>query len=109
MQKRQGFSSEDRKIIRAFNSTLKYVNKNLERLQFSNALKRIYKFFWNQLCDVYIETCKGNTKNNPEVLRMVLLNSLKLLHPFMPFITEYLWSLMGNKNLLLLEKWPQQI
>jgi len=109
MQKRQGFSSEDRKIIRAFNSTLKYVNKNIERLQFSNALKRIYKFFWNQLCDVYIETCKGNTKNNPEVLRMVLLNSLKLLHPFMPFITEYLWSLMGNKNLLILEKWPQQI
>ena len=109
MKKRGGFSSEDRKIIRAFNSTLKYVNKNIEKLQFSNALKRIYKFFWNQFCDIYIETCKGDTKNNPEVLRIVLMNSLKLLHPFMPFITEYLWSLMGNKNLLLLEKWPQQI
>lgn len=109
MKKREGFSTEDRKIIKAFNSTLKYVNKNIESLQFSKALKRIYKFFWNQFCDIYIESCKGETKNNPEVLRMVIINSLKLLHPFMPFITEYLWSLIGNKNLLLLEKWPQQI
>lgn len=109
MKKREGFSSYDKKIIKAFNSTLKYVSKNIENLRFSEALKRFYKFFWHQFCDIYIESCKGNTKNNPEVLRMIIVNSLKILHPFMPFLTEYLWQEIGSKDLLMLQTWPQQI
>ena len=109
MKKRDGFSTQDKRIIKAFNSTLKYVSKNIERLRFSEALKRFYKFFWNQFCDIYIESCKGETNNNPEVLRMIIINSLKLLHPFMPFLTEYLWKEIGNKDLLMLQPWPQEI
>ena len=109
MKKREGFSTQDKKIIKSFNSTLKYITKNIENLRFSEALKRFYKFFWNQFCDIYIESCKGETNNNPEVLRMIIINSLKLLHPFMPFLTEHLWKEIGNKDLLMLQTWPQEI
>jgi valyl-tRNA synthetase len=109
MKKTEGFSTEDKKIIRAFNATLKYMENQIEKYQFSNALKKFYKFFWNKFCDVYLESCKGDTKNNPEVLRMIIINSLKILHPFMPFVTEYLWEIIGEKDLLMLQNWPSQI
>ncbi len=109
MKKRDGFSTQDKKIIKAFNATLKSMKKNIESLRFSEALKKFYKFFWHQFCDIYIESCKEKTNNNPEVLKMVIVNSLKILHPFMPFLTEYLWKEIGCKNLLMLEEWPQEI
>ena len=110
IKKRIGFSSNDKKIISEFNKSLKLINKKIEGLNFGEALKIFYKFFWNSFCDKYIESCKGNTQNNPEVLHAIILNSIKILSLFMPFLSEYLWELINGKNKsLLFEKWPQQI
>ncbi|GIW66194.1 MAG: valine--tRNA ligase [Candidatus Parcubacteria bacterium] len=110
MKKRGGFSKEDKKIISEFNKSLKFINKNIENLNFSKALKNFYDFFWYQVCDKYIESCKEGTKNNPEVLKIIIFNSLKILSIFMPFLAYYLWQIIENKNKnLFFEKWPQQI
>jgi valyl-tRNA synthetase len=110
LSKKEGFSKEDKKIISQFNLTLRFVEKNIDNFNFDKALKKFYDFFWHQVCDQYIESCKKDSKNNPEVLRAVILNSIKILSIFMPFLAEYLWQLIGaSKNLLILEKWPQQI
>jgi valyl-tRNA synthetase len=109
MKKKNNFSQDDKKIIKDFNKTLDYVSRNIKNFNFDKALKRFYQFFWRRFCDYYLETCKGNTKNNPEVLRVVLENSLKILHPFMPFLTEYLWGIIKKEDLLFLQKWPQRI
>ena len=66
-------------------------------------------FIWHDFADKYIEETKD--KNNPETkdtLAYLLLNCLKLLHPFMPFITEEIYSIspIKNKELLMVEKWP---
>jgi valyl-tRNA synthetase len=110
MQKRTGLSSNDKKIISEFNKSLKLINKHIENFKFSEALKVFYNFFWHNLCDKYIETCKNNTKNNPEVLKKITLNSIKILSIFMPFLAEYLWELINGKDkTLFFEKWPQKI
>lgn len=110
MKKRNKLSLNDRKIISKFNQMSKNVKKNIENFNFSEALKIFYDFFWHSLCDEYIETCKENTKNNPEVLKNIILNSIKILSIFMPFLSEYLWELINGKNkFLIFEKWPQQI
>jgi valyl-tRNA synthetase len=109
MGKKNNFSQDDKKIIKDFNKTLDYVSRNIKNFNFDKALKRFYQFFWRRFCDYYLETCKGDTKNNPEVLKLVLENSLKILHPFMPFLTEYLWGIIKKEDLLFLQKWPQRI
>jgi valyl-tRNA synthetase len=82
------------------------LEKHLLNFEFSFALQRFYKFFWHEFCDVYLESCKQDKKNNPEVLAKVLRNSLKLLSLFMPFLAEHLWQKIGERSLLLLEDLP---
>ena len=99
-------SVADKKIIKEFNATLKFVEKNILVYAFAQALQTLYSFFWNDLCDNYLESCKGETKNNPKILKDIIENSLKMLNVFMPFFTEELWSSLDKKQLLLFEKWP---
>ncbi|MCS7184072.1 MAG: valine--tRNA ligase [Patescibacteria group bacterium] len=106
MTKRNRNSTADKKIISEFNKTLKIINKHLKNYNFDKALKNFYNFFWHSVCDFYIESCKEGTKNNPEVLKFIILNSIKILSIFMPFLAEYLWQLI-NKKTLISEKWPQ--
>jgi valyl-tRNA synthetase len=67
----------------------------------------VYQFAWHELADVYIEASKNEP--NPAVLTWCLVTTLKLAHPFMPFVTEELWSKMfGEKpeDLLMVQRWP---
>jgi valyl-tRNA synthetase len=98
-------STYDKKILRSLESTKKFASKKIENYELGLALKRIYKFFWHELCDVYLESWKGNTKNNPEVFKKVMLESLKILHPFLPHLTQLLYFSFGQKKPLFFEKW----
>jgi valyl-tRNA synthetase len=99
----------DKKILKEFEKIKKSVNKNIEQYKFGHALHEIYEFFWHSFCDIYIEkTKKTNSEENKKVLKKILNESLIILHPFMPFITEEIWSFLpGRKNLLIVEKWPK--
>jgi valyl-tRNA synthetase len=102
---KQKISSYDKKILTSLNSTKKFVERKFEDFELGLALKRIYKFFWHELCDIYLETWKGETKNNPEVFRKVMFESLKLLHPFLPHLTQLIYFSFGQKKPLFFEKW----
>jgi valyl-tRNA synthetase len=98
-------STYDKKILRSLESTKKFASKKIENYEPGLALKRIYKFFWHELCDLYLESWKGKTKNNPEVFEKVMLESLKILHPFLPHLTQLLYFSFGQKKPLFFEKW----
>jgi valyl-tRNA synthetase len=98
-------STYDKKILRSLESTKKFASNKIENYELGLALKRIYKFFWHELCDVYLESWKGRTKNNPEVFEKVMFESLKILHPFLPHITQLLYFSFGQKKPLFFEKW----
>jgi valyl-tRNA synthetase len=90
-------STEDRWILSRLNHTIDDVSELLCRFQFSEALRQIHDFIWADFCDWYIEISKWRLHSNGShsvipVLFNVLLTSLKLLHPFMPFVTEEIWQ-----------------
>ena len=96
-------------VTSKMDSVAKSVTKNIEDYKFGEAAHELYDFIWHDFADKYIEETKD--KNNPETkdtLAYLLLNCLKLLHPFMPFITEEIYSIspIKNKELLMVEKWP---
>ena len=95
----------DKKIIKLLEEVKKNINKQIENFEFGQALHLLYDFFWYQFCDDYIENSKKQLNN--KVLGYVLISLLKLLHPFMPFITEEIWSALPlkDKNMLIIEKW----
>jgi valyl-tRNA synthetase len=100
----------DKQILKEFKKVKKNANKNIEQYKFGHALHGIYDFFWHEFCDVYIEKIKNSpTKENKKILVFILTESLKLLHPFMPFITEEIWSMLPikGKKLLIIEQWPK--
>ena len=102
-------TTTDKKILRSLDKTAKSVNKDLEGFQFGPASRKLYDFFWHDFCDIYIEKSKTqkNKKNTRKILLYVLLTSLKLLHPFIPFITEEIYQKLSNKkNCLMVESWP---
>jgi len=102
----KNLTTADKKILAALKKAKKNVNTRIEKYEFGPALHTLYDFFWHEFCDIYIEESKKFL--NPEVLLFALSESLKLLHPFMPFITEDIWSQLPvqNKKLLMIEKWP---
>lgn len=109
--------TEDKWILHTLNIVAKEVNENLERFELGIALSKIYDFIWNSYCDWYIELCKarlqseGETAQNArQVLIYVLDKILKLLHPFMPFITEEIWQTIPHDTdgkTVMLEKYPE--
>jgi len=98
-------SSSDKKILKHIESTKKFVSKKIENFELGLALKRVYNFFWHELCDVYLETWKGKTKNNPDVFEKVMVESLIILHPFLPYLTQFLYFSFGHKKPLFFEEW----
>jgi len=91
--------TEDRWILSRLSSTVSSVNSLMDDFQFGEALRQIYDFLWGEFCDWYIELAKIRLRTNAEkapsplpVLFHVLETSLRLLHPYMPFITEELWQ-----------------
>lgn len=87
-----------------------HLTKNIEEYNFAEAANSIYKFIWHSFADVYIEETKDrDDKETKDSLAYLLINCLKLLHPFMPFVTEEIYSKIPvkNKKLLLVEDWPR--
>jgi valyl-tRNA synthetase len=92
-------SLADRWILSRLNTAVKNVRKSLEEYRFNDAAEAIYQFLWHELCDWYIEIIKprlygkeAGKESAGEILMLTLGTSLRLLHPFMPFITEEIWA-----------------
>ncbi len=104
-----GKTSADKKILNQLKKTIKSVNDDLDNFNFGKACHTLYDFFWHDFCDVYIEKSKKqNDKKTKDILIYVLFNSLLLLHPFMPFITEEIYQQLPVKNkkeCIMIEEW----
>lgn len=98
-------SHADKWILTKLQLLIKEVNVDMENYHFSEAGTKIYNFTWGIYCDWYLEMSKGEHMN-PEVLVFVLKNLLKLLHPFVPFVTESLWNHLEVGTMLISEEWP---
>ena len=90
----------DKKIIKSLKETTEAVNADLENFHFGQAGHKLYDFFWHEFCDKYIEEFKKQESKieSRKVLIYVLLTSLKVLHPFTPFITEEIYQRLPIKN-----------
>ena len=98
-------TTEDKWIVSTLNKTIRVVTENLESFELGVAVQNIYDFTWDCLCDWYIELAKARLQSEGETAdnaRMVLVwvmdKTLKLLHPFMPFITEEIWQSMPHEG-----------
>ena len=95
---------EDKWMISKVNEAVKYVTETMEKYDLALAGQKVYDLIWNEYCDWYIELVKprlwGDDEEDKKVVRftlvMCLKNMLKLLHPFMPFITEEIWSFLPH-------------
>ncbi len=104
----------DEAILKTLDKTAKSVNKDLANFKFGKACHALHNFFWHDFCDKYIEESKKQlaskkAEETKKILIYVLLNSLILLHPFMPFITEEIYQQMPIKNkkkCIMIEEWP---
>lgn len=100
--------ADDQWILKKLNQATKTVTKNIENYRFDLAAEEIYQFFWHVFCDQYIEKTKSRREEAQPVLLYVLTTCLKLLHPFMPFITEEIYQkLPHHQKALMIEKWPE--
>ena len=114
----QDFEPADRWIISRLNTLAKDVTENMDKFELGIAVQKVYDFIWDEFCDWYIEiaklrtyqydTCQVSANAALWTLRMVLTEALKLLHPFMPFITEEIFcTLHPQKESIMLAQWPK--
>jgi len=102
----------DKRIISELNMLVAVVTKHMENYRFSDAAQRIYDFMWHRLADVHLEKNKERFKNGDPLALAVLLHVyitiLKLLHPFVPFVTEAIWSSLPKQSHdpLIISSWP---
>ena len=115
--KAEGLKIEDRWILNKLDNLIETVTRNIEEYDLGIALDNIYSFIWNEFCDWYIEMVKTRLYSEHRedkiqvsfVLNYVFGDSLKLLHPFMPFVTSEIYSELINYNdkELMMTHWPQ--
>ena len=108
--------TSDKWILNRFNSVTAAVTENLEKFELGMAVSKLYDFIWDDFCDWYIELAKirmnGSDAESADSARRVLVwvmsNTLKLLHPFMPYITEEIWQTLPHEGeALIVAKWPE--
>lgn len=108
--------TSDKWILNRFNNVTAAVTENLEKFELGMAVSKLYDFIWDDFCDWYIELAKirmnGADEESADSARRVLVwtmsNTLKLLHPFMPYITEEIWqTLPHDGEALIIAKWPE--
>ncbi|MBE7092946.1 MAG: valine--tRNA ligase [Clostridiales bacterium] len=106
----------DKWILKKFNNLVESVTKSFDSYELGIAAQSLYDFIWSEYCDWYIELTKPRLYSDDEnaktnaccVLNYVLSNTLKLLHPLMPFITEEIWtSLPDNEESIMISAWPE--
>lgn len=105
----------DKWILSKVNTLSKDVTENLDKYELGIALQKVYDFIWEEFCDWYIEMVKPRLYNEADdtkaaalwTLKHVLIQALKLLHPFMPFITEEIFcNLQEEEETIMLSSWP---
>ena len=106
----------DKWILSKLNDTVKEVTANMEAFELGIAVSKIFDFIWEEFCDWYIEMVKPRLYNSDDVksqnaalytLREVLIDALKLLHPYMPFITEEIYcTLLPEEESIMISDWP---
>ena len=110
----ENLAMEDKWVISKFNTLAKEVNQNLEAFELGVACQKLYDFIWDVYCDWYIELTKPRIQAGGDsaaaaqtVLVWLMKGMLKLLHPFMPFITEEIWSAIDDGNVpVMLSDYP---
>ncbi|MDA9958147.1 class I tRNA ligase family protein, partial [Gammaproteobacteria bacterium] len=88
----------DQLIMDEFQKTKNKIQKNIEDYRLDFAINEVYEFFWSKFCDVYIEECKKSGKTDN--LRPMLKEILVMMHPFAPFITEEIHSLLFKSQII---------
>ncbi len=109
----------DRWIMSKLNSLVREVTDNMEHFELGIAVQKIYDFIWDEFCDWYIEMVKPRLYNSDDAvsqnaalwtLKSVLIDALKLLHPYMPFITEEIFcSLQSAEESIMVSRWPEYV
>jgi valyl-tRNA synthetase len=106
----------DKWILSKVNTLSKEVTDNMDKYELGMAVQKLYDFIWEEFCDWYIEMVKPRLYNDEDTtkdaalwtLKTVLINSLKLLHPYMPFITEEIFNTLQDKEeSIMISKWPE--
>ena len=112
----ENLSIEDKWILSKFNELTRLVTENLQKFEIGLAVSKLYDFIWDVFCDWYIELAKVRLNGNDEeaaktvkaMLVYILSGTLKLLHPFMPFITEEIWQALPHEGeTIMLAQWPE--
>ena len=111
-----GLEPVDKWIISKLNNTIKEVTDNMDHFELGIAVQKVYDFIWDEFCDWYIEMVKPRLYNSDDAeshkaalwtLQTVLINALKLLHPYMPFITEEIFcTLQDEEESIMVSEWP---
>jgi valyl-tRNA synthetase len=113
-------SADDKHLIARLQQAIQLCDENLTKFRFNDAAHALYEFIWHQFCDWYVEYAKDilygeHTVHRQQVLAImhyVFSSSLRLVHPFMPFVTEELWHAMGygsGSEFIMLAKWPEAV
>jgi valyl-tRNA synthetase len=107
----------DQWILSSLNNLVKDVTENLDRYELGIAVQKVYDFIWEQFCDWYIEMVKPRLYNTDDAesqnaalwtLKTVLIDALKLLHPYMPFVTEEIFcTIQDEEESIMISKWPE--
>ncbi len=115
-KKPDNFTDADKWILSKANKVAKEVTENLDKYEIGIAADKIYNFIWEEFCDWYIEMVKPRLYNDDDetkyaalwTLQKVLIDSLKLLHPYMPFITEEIFcNLQDKEESIMISDWPE--
>ena len=115
--KKSNLNENDQKILDIFDTEIKDITIDMENFRFYMASEKIYHYIWDIFASIIIEDSKPILLSSDEDLKTsrqtllieILEKSIKILHPFMPFVTEEIWSILPieNKKLLMVEKWPE--
>jgi valyl-tRNA synthetase len=118
LEKPVQLSSQDQTSLDDFHTLLAEITKEIEEYKLYLVSEKLYHYFWHTFADIIIEDCKKrittpvsdeDKKSAQHLLRYLLINQLKVLHPFMPFITEEIWQTIHKDNtMLIVSPWPQQ-
>jgi len=109
-QKTGEHTEQDKQILESLNGVVRKVTEDMEKYHFTEAGDTIYHFIWHELADKYLEHVKDSPNKNVSlgVFRYAFMTSLKLLHPFIPFVSEKIWQYMpdNNEGPLITADWP---
>ncbi len=113
----EGIAPEDKWILSKFNDTVGAVTENMNKFELGIAVQKVYDFMWDEFCDWYIEMVKPRLYKTDDkasktaalwTLQKVLTGGLKLLHPYMPFITEEIFTTLQSKEeSIMISSWPE--